>query len=414
MHNRSAKKGAENDSTYHPLNANISPASVSGSIRCEYCKHREFIYKHLVGIWNNKAIVEETIREINMIIRIFNHLRLTGLLLKDSRVNIWLKVFLFALPVAYGIIPLAFEIPDFVPVIGLADDLVLMGMSTLILKATSPSAVVQEHVHTLQGITGEDSFNLEIFRHHDELRNMGIGLLVSIGVLVGTGISAGFAWLILFGLGYILTGLGRAKLLANAIECTPTQMPDLHKTLNAAQKGLPPAKVNLFVTQNPVLNAYTFGYREPYTIVLTSALVEKLTPEEIQAVIGHELGHVHFNHVVLINLMGMSVTGIERLIFYLWSRSCEYSADAIALQASGNDPKPMISALLKLASGLQNVSVDLDAFLAQVQEGDDKKVSEKAEMLSTHPFIHNRIRRLIEMSSRSVYSNPELQPQPSM
>jgi len=282
----------------------------------------------------------------------------------------------------------------------------------VIFNVVSPTAVVHEHKLALQGISGESGTNLEVYRHPDELRNLGIGLLVSIGVLLATGMAVGLIWLLLFGIGYIFTGLGRAQFLANAIECTPTQMPDLHKALNEAQKGLPPVKVNLFVTQNPVLNAYTFGYREPYTIVLTSALVEKLTLDEIQAVIGHELGHIHFNHVVLINLMGMSVTGIERLIFYLWSRSCEYSADAIALQASGNDPKPMISALLKLASGLQNVSVDSDSFLAQVQEGDEKKVSEKAEMLSTHPFIHNRIRRLIDLSSRNDYSAFELHPQP--
>jgi len=349
-----------------------------------------------------------------MIVKFLNHFRLTGRLLKDARVSIWLKVAVILLPAVYAAIPLAIEIPDFVPVVGLVDDLVLLGMSTVIFNIVSPSAVAQEHKLALQGLSGESATNLEVYRHPDELRNLGVGLLVSVGVLLATGMAAGLIWLLLFGIGYLFTGLGRAQYLANAIECTPTQMPDLHKALIAAQKGLSPVKVNLFVTQNPVLNAYTFGYREPYTIVLTSALVEKLTPEEIQAVIGHELGHIHFNHVVLINLMGMSVTGIERLIFYLWSRSCEYSADAIALQASGNDPKPMISALLKLASGLQNVSVDLDTFLGQVQEGDAKKVSEKAEMLSTHPFIHNRIRRLIEMSSNSAYSTTELQPQPSM
>ena len=336
-----------------------------------------------------------------MLIKVLNHFRLTGRLLKDGRVNIWLKAALIVFPVIYAAIPLAIEIPDFVPLIGLVDDLALIGMGTLIFNAVSPSTIVQEHVQTLQGVSGSDGANLEVYRHPDELRNLGIGLLVSVVALLATGMAVGFVWLLLFGLGYIFTGLGRARFLANAIQCTPTQLPELHKALLASQAGLPRVTVNLFITQNPVMNAFTFGYREPYTIVLTSGLVEKLTLEEIQAVIGHELGHIHFSHVVLINIMGMSITGIERLIFYLWSRSCEYTADAVALHASANDPRPMISALLKLASGLQNVSVDLDDFLAQVQKGDENKVSEKAEMLSTHPFIHNRIRRLLQISSRS-------------
>jgi len=334
-----------------------------------------------------------------MLIQFFNHFRLTGRLLKDGRVNIYPKLLLVAFPIIYAAIPLAIEVPDFIPLIGLVDDFVLIGMGTLIFNAACPSVVVNEHIQALQGVFGLDGDNLEMYRHPDELRNLGIGLLVGMVILLATGMAVGLVWMLLFGLGYFLTELGRARFLANAIQSTPTQLPELHGALLAAQAGLPPVKVNLFVTQNPVMNAFTFGYREPYTIVVTSGLVEKMTLDEIQAVIGHELGHIHFNHVVLINIMGMSITGIERLIFYLWSRSCEYTADAVALHASGNDPKPMISALLKLASGLQNVSVDLDDFLAQVQEGDENNVSEKAELLSTHPFLNNRIRRLIQISS---------------
>ena len=70
------------------------------------------------------------------------------------------------------------------------------------------------------------------------------------------------------------------------------------------EQHLSPVNVELFVTQEANMNAYTYGYSEPYNIILTSGLVERLNEAEIQAVIGHELGHIYFGHVRLTNLMG--------------------------------------------------------------------------------------------------------------
>jgi uncharacterized membrane protein YkvA (DUF1232 family) len=47
-------------------------------------------------------------------------------LLKDARVNIWCKAALIVLPMGYTAIPLAIEIPNIVPVVGLVDDLALI------------------------------------------------------------------------------------------------------------------------------------------------------------------------------------------------------------------------------------------------------------------------------------------------
>lgn len=343
-----------------------------------------------------------------MTITILNHFRLTWRLMKDSRVRIWYKVLFLAIPATYAAIPFAFEIPDLIPVVGLVDDVLLLVVGSLIFNAVSPTDVVLQHRQALNGIGAINQMNMEMFRHRDELRSLGIGLLVSVAALILSGMAAGIFWIFLFGIGYINTGMQRARYLANAVEVSASQLPELYNVFQVAQVGLTPVKVNLLVTQNPVMNAFTFGLKEPYTLVLTSALVENLTLDEIQAVIGHELGHIHFNHVLLISIMGASVTRIERLLFYKWSRSCEYSADAIALYTSGNDPRPMISALLKIASGLKNVNMDLDLFLAQVENGDKGKVSNAAELLSTHPFIHHRIQKLIEMSRNHQVSDLSL------
>ena len=49
--------------------------------------------------------------------------------------------------------------------------------------------------------------------------------------------------------------------------------------------------------QNPLPNAYTLAIagRKPF-IVLHTALLDLLTPAEVQAVLAHELGHLKCDH----------------------------------------------------------------------------------------------------------------------
>lgn len=335
-----------------------------------------------------------------MINKILNHFRLTFRLLRDKRVNPWYKVFLILIPTGYALIPIGIEIPDFTPVVGLLDDMALLIIATLIFNAVCPHAIVQAHTNAINGVASNTDTEIEKFRHPNELRDLGIGLVITIAVLLIGGYSAGLFLLLFLAVGFASTKLYQASLMANSIQCTTSQFPEIYKAYEQAQSFLPSVRTNLFVTQNPVMNAYTFGLAEPFNVVLTSGLIEKATTEEIQAVIGHELGHIYFHHVLLINLVGKNSI-YERLLFYKWSRSSEYSADAISVLASDSNPKPMMSALLKLTSGLNNISVNLDEFLAQSKQGEGKKLSDSLEMLSTHPFVTKRVVRIYETFGKS-------------
>jgi len=330
-----------------------------------------------------------------MLSKILNHFRLTYRLLRDNRVSSWLKVFLIFVPVGYALIPIGIEIPDFTPVVGLLDDMALLIIATLIFNAVCPHAVVHAHTNAINGVASDGEMDIEKFRHPNELRDLGLGLVITIAALLIGGYSAGLFMLLFLAVGFASVKLSQARLMASSIQCSASQFPEVYKAYEQAQSTLPAVKTNLFITQNPVMNAFTFGLAEPFNIVLTSALVEKSIPEEIQAVIGHELGHIHFHHVLLINLVGKNSI-FEQLLFFKWSRSAEYSADAIAVLASDNKPKPMMSALLKLTSGLTNASVNLDEFLAQSAQVENKKLSVALEMFSTHPFVTKRIVRIYE------------------
>jgi len=89
----------------------------------------------------------------------------------------------------------------------------------------------------------------------------------------------------------------RVQFMASAVKVTPKQCPDLHAKLQIACTTLGVDMPDLYVQQNPMVNAFTGGVEKPI-IVLHSALLERLNDEESLAVISHEVGHIHAEHVL--------------------------------------------------------------------------------------------------------------------
>ena len=146
------------------------------------------------------------------------------------------------------------------------------------------------------------------------------------------------------------------------------QYPSIHRLHREAMDILGVEDdVRVYVRLNPVPNAYTLavaGGKAPF-IVLHTALVELLSPAELQSVIAHELGHLKCDHGVYLamaNLLAASASalpmGVGNMIsaaveegLYRWLRSAELSCDRAALVVA-RDPKVVASALMKLAGGV--------------------------------------------------------------
>ena len=87
---------------------------------------------------------------------------------------------------------------------------------------------------------------------------------------------------------------------ANFVRVGPKQLPEIWKSFVYAGKVLgisEDALPELYVYQDPVPNAYTFGVENNFVAISTGCL-NLLNEEEILFVLGHELGHVHADHVL--------------------------------------------------------------------------------------------------------------------
>ncbi|MBD2250163.1 M48 family metallopeptidase [Nostoc parmelioides] len=215
--------------------------------------------------------------------------------------------------------------------------------------------------------------------------------------------------------------------IASSVLVGEKQLPDLHKLLLEACKILDIEPPQLYVRQHPAPNAYTFAMRgkQPF-VVLHTSLIDILTPEEIQAVIAHELGHLKCDHSVYltpVNLLVLAASAVPNIGAFMaqaiqaqlleWVRCAEFTCDRAALLAT-QDPKVVMSVLMKLAGGSPTLApqLNLDAFIDQARAYDDISKNEMGEMVKaartaqlTHPVPVLRAREIDSWASSQEYQS---------
>jgi Zn-dependent protease with chaperone function len=178
--------------------------------------------------------------------------------------------------------------------------------------------------------------------------------------------------------------------------------------------------------QHGGLNAYTAGVEQPF-IVITDALVGVATRAELEFVIGHELGHIKFDHVLFLmlatllrvpaHLLGMIPLvgpmlkmGLELALFE-WQRKAELSCDRAGLLCC-QDPDAAFRMMMRLAGAptVYSAEFNVDAFIAQY---DDLQVELKdltsrlfyviTTMRRSHPWLAVRARVLRTWIDEGAY-----------
>jgi Zn-dependent protease with chaperone function len=183
---------------------------------------------------------------------------------------------------------------------------------------------------------------------------------------------------------------------------------------------------DVYITTNPEMNAYTSGQRRT-CIVLHSALVEALTPDELCFVIGHEIGHIKATHGlyrqlgdmlirywdVLASVVPIPGVGMLRipllLAYWEWYRRAEFTCDRAGLLCV-QDMAPGLSALAKLSGKVAGYEDERNIEETIAQTEAHKEVNKLVLLVSilensgnTHPFIPLRLKALKEFAQSEAY-----------
>lgn len=221
------------------------------------------------------------------------------------------------------------------------------------------------------------------------------------------------------------------KNVTEYVQVGPSQYGELHERYLKLASVLTISRVpDLFIMNSPVVKAEAFGTQR-YTIRVSSALIDAMNDDELDAVLAHELGHVKCDHMryktmaSLLNDFGgfaatfIPIPGVSETLFLNvqlalleWNRKAEYSCDRAALLAV-QDLAPVRSAITKLAGCSRSAGepLDLDALLEQVDGYEDLEAEspfEKALKVSilrdqNHLCPVIRLREITQWADSSQY-----------
>lgn len=258
-------------------------------------------------------------------------------------------------------------------------------------------------------------YSANSYRYPNEHTILAITLvLVFIVLLITATATVCLSFIFVLGIlamGYFASRSHHQALLADALLVSSQTAPELAPVIEKAKSRLQVEPVQVFIVSNRTLNAYTFGMDSPKAIVLHSALFQLMDQEELQFIIGHELGHVDLGHTWLNTLIGgmagipspFGAAAVLELAFRSWNRACEYSADRAGVLACSN-PNKAITALVKLEAGNDaRTQAGILRAIQRIESQDDDLVNNLSELLATHPMIINRIEQIRQYAASENY-----------
>lgn len=213
------------------------------------------------------------------------------------------------------------------------------------------------------------------------------------------------------------------------------EAPELHRVVEtmATRAALPKPKV--YLIDNPTPNAFATG-RDPEhaAVAVTTGILQLLDRNELEGVLGHELGHIKNRDILISSIAAVMAGAISylatmaqwamifgggrssddeggnplaalimiivaplsaSLIQLAISRSREYRADAAGAKICGR-PQALASALRKLTDYNRQAPMQVNPASAQMYIVNPLG-GRLAKLFSTHPPVEERVRRLMAM-----------------
>ncbi|NCA83227.1 MAG: zinc metalloprotease HtpX [Opitutae bacterium] len=290
------------------------------------------------------------------------------------------------------------------------------------------------------------------------------GMGMAIGFLMGgkpqTAYFGAFIGMCIWGVMLLVNMMGGESVLlssANAREVSHDEAPQLYNIVEEMRIAASlPAMPRVFIIDAPVPNAFAVGLKpERACVAVTTGLLERLSRDELQGVIAHELGHISNRDTLFMTLAGVTLGAIvlladmgmrmlfwggsgrrrsssssgknggaamavmmiaalvlailapliARLLYFACSRQREYLADASAAQYT-RLPSALASALQKISTQQEAKKIPVNRVVSPMYIINPLAASGSTSVFGTHPPTQERIQRLLEMQGISVRPSP--------
>jgi heat shock protein HtpX len=278
------------------------------------------------------------------------------------------------------------------------------------------------------------------------LFGLGLVYVVFIAALIAAGVSA--VLVVVIAGGFLLAQLflsDKLALRAMGAQITePEQAPELHAMVERLCQLADLPKPRIAVADSDIPNAFAAGRsRTAATVCVTTGLMSRLEPRELEGVIAHELSHIANRDVAVMTIAsflatlaglvirfgmysGMASRGgrdnnntaigvfaviaisvvvycVSFLLLRALSRYREYAADRGAAIMTGA-PAQLASALSKITGSMARIPTrdlraaeGMNAFFIVPAVSSGVSLS---SLIATHPPAEKRIQRLLELQAR--------------
>jgi heat shock protein HtpX len=214
---------------------------------------------------------------------------------------------------------------------------------------------------------------------------------------------------------------------------SPEEAPELYQIVRELTKEANIPMPRIYISPNEQPNAFATGRNpEHAAVAVTVGILRILNKRELKAVLAHEIGHVLNRDILtttIASAMAAVITFVAQMGMYggfrederergvnpvfaiammilapiaagiikmAISRSREYEADATGARMT-QDPEALASALSKLEQGAQAIPRDVNPAFSNLYIVKPDYSSWFSNLMSTHPPIADRIKRLREM-----------------
>ncbi len=217
------------------------------------------------------------------------------------------------------------------------------------------------------------------------------------------------------------------QLTGMAVKAGPRQFAPLYERFVRDCEILDMPVPDLYIVNSPIPNAWTYGETQPL-VGITSGLVALMDEDEVDFVIGHELGHIKCHHVLyrvvaenmkkILEIVGELTLNIGQVVgmglsipLYDWYRKAELSGDRAGLLVVQNE-EVALRTMMKMAAGSREMAdqMNLNAFMVQAREYEeaDEELETFYKFLitawRTHPMTVMRAKHIDEWIRTGGYS----------